>query len=81
MVEMLTIAANHAYYEKTCISKDAKAPQLRGVKVAFYAGASAVLYVIEEMAKSKDPEASLKVLRQLHNEIRDFDIAVRTGKA
>jgi hypothetical protein len=69
---MKTIQQRWTDFETRCIAFDAPAIQRREMRLAFFAGAKALLDVTSEIAEISDERACVEALEMFHREARAF---------
>jgi hypothetical protein len=75
--DLNTIAAEWALFERAVVSDSAGDVQRSEMRLAFYAGASAVLALYNRVAATVSDDAAVAILEGLHQEAKAFAEAMR----
>jgi hypothetical protein len=81
MTDLNTLAAEWALFERAVVSVAAGDVQRSEMRLAFYAGASAVLALYNRVAATVSDDAAVAILEGLHQEAKAFAEAMRRQAA
>jgi len=79
--DVKTVAQRWDDFERRVIAPDGLTIQSSGMRVAFYAGAKAMLDAGLEIAEIADDQRCVALLESFHQECREFGAQQRAGNA
>jgi hypothetical protein len=79
--DLNTVAAEWALFERTVVPSAAGDTQRSEMRLAFYAGASAILALYYRVGGTESDEAAVAILEGLHQEVKAFADAMRRNVA